>query len=258
MNATELGITDAELSRSKTVRISMVVDSYVLLFGVPLMIFAVIMGTLLVSHWVIPQPAIHVAAPVVQASLNTPAPVVNATIEVPRSNVPVTVNVPAQGAPIVNFSAPQGEAPKVTVNVPDGKPGEIRTVDRVIERVVDRPVYVWVDTREKASVTFEDVIQAAQKYLQRVAKDFDGEQKKWLDAWQGRVRERQGDEQGLFNTVLIEKRGGFDTSKATPAEVCEVCRLILRVRDAGLSVPEVFKSQLTPASLVLFRNFLEK
>jgi hypothetical protein len=220
------------------------------------MITAVILGTLVVGRLALPQPVVQVQAPVVQASISTPAPVVTAQIRVPEAAV--TVNIPAQAAPVVNFSAPQGEAPHVTVNVPDGKPGEVRTVERIVDRIVDRPVYVWVDTREKASVTMVDVITSAEKYLQRVSKDFPGEQKKWLDVWLARVRDRQGDEQGLFNTVLIEKRGGFDTGKATPGEVCEVCRLILRIRDAGLSVPEIFKAQLSAANLFTFKTFLDK
>lgn len=236
---------------NKVVKIDMSIGSHTLIFGVPMMLTLIILGTLVVGRFALPQPVVHVDAPSVQAHM--PAPNVYNQIEQPKPSI--TVNVPGQPPPVVNVSTPTGEPSKVTVTLPDGKT-EIRTVEKVVEKPVDRFVYVYVDTREKANVTLDDVIASAEKYLQKSA-TFAADHKKWLDLWLTRVKER-GDEQALFNECLIEKRGGFDVAKAQPPEVCEVCRLMLRVRDARLAVPEAFKNYLTAANLAVFKAFLDK
>ena len=105
-------------------------------------------------------------------------------------------------------------------------------------------------------MTLDDVSQAAERYLAKSPQN-KADSDKWLKLWQSRVQERQGDEQSLFNETLIEKRNGFKP-EATPSEVAEICRLLLRMRDAKLALPSVFRENVTAASLVSLKAFLEK
>jgi len=236
------------------------INSLALVFGVPLLLFFIIMGAIVSDRLFTRAQEIHVAAPTVQANLTTPQPIVNATIR--PADIPVIIQVPAQAAPVINI--PCQDAPRVAITMPDGKGGEARVVEKIVEKPVERVVYVYADaaTRDKAKFTLDDIFVSAEKFLvrycARAGKDAALEGRKWLDLWKSRVAERGGgDEQQLFQEALLEKRGGFDVAKATVAEAAEVCRLLLRLRDAKLAVPELFKSAITPDRLVTFKEFLD-
>ena len=242
---------EAATPHAQTVEIRLRINSYVFLFGIPAMFTVIILGSLLSRELFVRAPAINVAAPQVSAHLTTPPAIVQNTITVPET--PVTVNVPAQNSPQVTVS-PQ-EAPRISFTLPDGKPGEVRVVEKVIEKRVEVQVPVYVDTKVPGAVTLEDIYQSAERYLAKNPQH-KAESDKWLKLWQGRVQER-GDEQVLFNEALIEKRNGFKP-EATPVEVTEICRLLIRMRDVKLALPSVFKEHVTPASLVSLKTFLEK
>lgn len=224
------------------VKIEMTINPVALMFGMPIMLTAIILGTLFVSH--LSAPAVHVAAPNVSVAA-APTPNVTANLRAPE----VTVNVPQNPAPVVNVAAPLGEPSRVSLTLPGGT--EVRTVKEVIEKPVVVEKYVYVDTREKASITMDDVIASAEKYLQRSGFDM----KKWGELWGSRVKER-GDEQALFNECLVEKRGAFKAdAKAT--EVQEICALLVRLREAKLAVPEIAKSYISAANLAALKLALD-
>lgn len=237
---------------AQTVEIRLRINSYVFLFGIPAMFTAIILGSLLSRELFVRAPAINVAAPQVDAHLTVPSPTVQNTIQIPES--PITVNVPAQSSPQVTVS-PQ-ETPRISFTIPDGKPGEVRVVEKVIEKRVEVQVPVYVETKVLGAVTLNDICSSAEKYLAK-SPQYKADFERWLKLWQSRVQERQGDEQSLFNETLIEKRNGFKP-EATPSEVAEICRLLLRMRDAKLALPSVFRENVTAASLVSLKAFLEK
>lgn len=244
------------VAHAQTVEIRLRINSYVFLFGIPAMFTVIILGSLLSRELLVRTPAINVAAPQVDAHLTVTPPTVQNNIRVPES--PITVNVPSQAAPHVTV-APQ-DTPRISFTLPDGKPGEVRTVEKIVEKEkrveVQIPVYVETKAQAQGGVTLDDVVVSAERYLAKSPQykaDFD----KWLKLWQSRVQERQGDEQALFNETLIEKRAAFKP-EAAPSEVTELCRLLLRMRDAKLVLPGVFKEHISATALVSLKSFLEK
>ena len=245
--------------QDNAMRISLSVNSYVFLFGLPVLLTLIILGTVAVSYVVtkpnVMMPNVTVQAPKIEASLNVPpqpAPIINAP--------DVVVNVPPSRPNIMVNQSPAAP-PQVNVTVPNAKPGEVQVVEKVIEKTKTVPVPVYVDTAERATVTIQDVYRAAENYIadycKHSGKDPEAESKKWLAVWSDRVKEA-GDEQRLANEVLIQKRGGFDVSSAKSAEIVEVCRLMLRYRDAKLALPAVFKEAVTAENLYKFKSALDE
>jgi hypothetical protein len=249
------------------VEITVRVNSYAFLFGMPALLASIILATVGVTFFVI-RPNVMVpnleVTPKVSVNAQMPAP--NFTLE---SKNPVNVNVPPITLPTINVpparvtvNVPQAGVPNISVTVPDGKPGEIRTVEKVVEKRVEVSVPVYVETAGLAKVTLEDIFAAAERYLTawcvKAKKDPQAEAKTWLANWQTRVTERGGDEQRLANETLIEKHTAFDVAKAKPEEVVYVCRILRRYKDGGLALPSVFKEAVTPDVLVKFHDFLEK
>lgn len=239
----------------QVVEITVRINAYAFLFGIPLLLTVIILGTLVASGSLIRQPEIRVEAPRVEARITVPPATVNNTIH--PSDVPVTVNVPAQ-SPTVNV--PRQEPSNISFNMPEGK-GQVQVIEKVVEKTRDVPVPVYVETIKKGAVTLADIFPVAEKYVEgwcvKNGKDAKAEAKRWMELWSGRVTER-GDEQAVFTDALIEKRGGFDVAKAKPSEVVEVCRLMLRLRDAELSIPSVFRDHVSAANLLAFKAFLER
>ncbi len=242
-------------------QISLKINSYVFLFGLPLLLTVIILGTVGVSYVVtkpnVMMPNLTVQSPKVEATVNVPgqpAPVVQAP--------DIVVNVPPS-RPNIMVSQSPAAPPQVNVTVPDAKPGEVRTIEKIVEKTNPVPVPIYIETadKDKAVVTIHDVYRAAEKYIedycQVSGKDPAKESERWLSVWNSRIKEN-GDEQRLANDVLIQKRGGFDVAQAEPAEVVEVCRLMLRYRDAKLSIPSVFKEVLTADNLYKFKTALDQ
>lgn len=249
------------------VEITVRVNSYAFLFGMPALLASIILATVGVTYFVI-RPSVMVpnleVTPKISVNATMPAtPAPSITLEAKN---PINVSVPPINVPParVTVNVPQAGAPNVSVTVPDAKPGEVRTIEKVIEKKVEVqvPVPVYVETADLAKVTIDDVFAAAEKYLaawcQKVKKDPQIEAKTWLSNWQSRVTERGGDEQRLANETLIEKHGAFDVAKAKPEEVVYLCRVLRRYKDGSLALPSVFKEAVTPDVLVKFKDFLEK
>jgi hypothetical protein len=249
----------------KGVAITVHVNSYAFLFGMPFLLAAIILSSVGVTYLVV-KPSVMVPNleinPKVSVNATMPAP--NITVEA-KNPITVTVppiQIPAAAAPRVTVNVPPGAPPNVSVSIPEGKPGEVRLVEKIVEKRVEVPVSVYVETSDKARITMEDVLSAAEKYLsawcKKSGKDFQVESKTWLSAWQSRVTERGGDEQRLANEVLADKRGAFDIVKAKAEEIVYLCHLMLRYRDANLAMPSAFKEAITAENLVKFKDFLDK
>lgn len=249
------------------VEITMHVNSYAFIFGIPFLLACIILSSVFVTYCVV-KPTVMVPNIEVQpkVSLNAQMPAPNITIEAKN---PINVNIPPIHIPTINVpqtrvtvNVPSTEPPKVNIMMPEGKQGEVKTVEKVVEKKVEVQVPVYVGTADKAIITIDDVMSAADTYLmaycKKSGKDPQVERKTWLSSWQSRVSEHGGDEQRLANEVLIDKRGAFDFVKAKAEEVVYMCYLMLRYRDAQLSIPSAFKEVMTAENLIKFKSFLEK
>lgn len=270
--------TVTEVGKSR-VRIEIQMNGYIFIFGVPLMITTIILGSMIVFYFVggsrqqaqAPMP-LHAQAPqvsteeVVQRVMKeVPALAkalvspVNVHVQPADVKVPETkVVLPEMQPKVYVTSAPQ-EAPNVNVSVAGGD-GKTQTVTKVVEKVVEKEVPIYVATEDKAQITINDLYPVAERFVNEYCKksnlDSAAEEKKWMDAWNTRVKE-EGDEQILANRVLIEKRESFNVEKAKPEQVVEACRLMLRYRDARLSLPSVFKENVTAGALLKIKRYLE-
>ncbi|MBI3832517.1 MAG: hypothetical protein HY291_23545 [Planctomycetes bacterium] len=267
-----------EVGKSR-VRIEIQMNGYIFIFGVPLMITTIILGSMIVFYFVggsrqqaqVALP-MHAQAPqvsteeVVQRVMKEVPALAKALVSPVNVNVqPADVKVPETKVVLPEMqprvyvtSAPQ-EAPNVNVSVAGGD-GKSQTVTKVVEKIVEKEVAIYVPTEDKAQITINDLFPIAERFVGDYCKkcnlDVAAEDRKWMDAWNSRVKE-EGDEQVLANRVLIEKRESFNVEKAKPEQVVEACRLMLRYRDAKLSLPTVFKENVTAGALLKIKRYLE-
>ncbi|MCW8130717.1 MAG: hypothetical protein KIS92_10235 [Planctomycetota bacterium] len=267
----------AELNKSR-VRIEIQMNGYIFIFGVPAMITVIILGSMIVFYFVggSRQPVAQVAPPVHISQVNSdevmqkmmkevPAiakalvPPVNVNVQPAEVHVPETKVVLPEVQPRVFVSTPVQEAPSVNVSVAGGE-GKTQTVTKVVEKIVEKEVAIYVPTEDKAQLTIDDLYPVAERFVTEFCKknNLDGaaETRKWMESWNSRVRE-EGDEQRLANRVLIEKRDCFNVEKARPDQVVDACRLMLRYRDAKLALPTIFKENVTADSLLKIKKYLE-
>lgn len=254
----EQSIQNTQTQHGQSLSIQMHINSYFFVFGIPILFTIIILGSLMVSHYVTSDrqiPAINVTAPNITARLDVPAP----TIIVKPADV--KIDIPQQPVPYINVAAPRLEPPNVHINIPDGKKGEIQVIEKVVEKIKEVQVAIYVDTADKANVTMNDIYPAAEiyvkKWCEKNGKDNVSEHKRWFDVWNSRVTER-GDEQIVANSALIEKSDAFRIDKAKPNDVVEVCRIMLRFRDAKLAIPTVFKTYVTADNLLKLKEALER
>lgn len=267
----------AELNKSR-VRIEIQMNGYIFIFGVPAMITLIILGSMIVFYFVggSRQPVAQIAPPVHVSQVNSdevmqkmmkevPAiakalvPPVNVNVQPAEVHVPETRVVLPEVQPRVFVSTPTQEAPQVNVSVAGGD-GKTQTVTKVVEKIVEKEVPIYVATEDKAQLTIDDLYPIAERFVNEYYKknnlDQTVETRKWMDNWNSRVRE-EGDEQRLANRVLIEKREGFNVEKARPDQVVDACRLMLRYRDAKLALPTLFKEYVTADALLKIKKYLE-
>jgi hypothetical protein len=245
------------------VKIEMTIGARTFVFGLPLLLSVIIWGTIFFSRLGFDNRSqINVSSPNVEAKITVPASVVHNHVK--PSDVPVTVNVPQNKSPEININQPPDN--NITFKLPDNKPGE----PQIIEKTIIKEIPIYMDRKNDEfgkilpnpkSVSIEDIYSIAEKYLNswftKNGKDPKIENKKWTDIWLSRVSER-GNEQNLVNESLIEKRGGFNIDVAKIEEIIELCKIMIRIRDANLSIPSTFKEYITPENLLKFKKFLEK
>lgn len=249
---------------TQQVRIEMCINSYIMLFGMPFLLTVMILGSVGLGAYCLNRtvviPNLTVNPPHIEAKLNVPPPIVN----VKPSDVPITINVP----PLELREMP---GPNVSVTIPEGKRGEVQIIEKVIEKRVEIPVDrivekrvevpIYVETAEQGAVTIHDIFPLCEKYVEdyftKTGRDPKTEQKKWLDGWSAKVAEI-GDEQRVANDTMLNKRGALKIDTAKIEEIIEICRIMLRYRDAKLAIPTIFKDSMTADNLWKFRNFLVK
>jgi len=270
----------AEVNKSR-VRIEIQMNGYIFIFGVPLMITTIILGSMIVFYFVggsrqtVLQNSQHVQNAVPQTNTaelvervmkDVPtlakalvAPV-NVNVQPAEVKIPETKVVLPEVQPRFFVTTPHAEAPNVNVSVAGGIDGKTQTVTKVVEKIVEKEVPVYVDTADKAQLTMDDLYPLIDRFVAEHCKknnlDPAVEDKRWQDAWNTRVKE-EGDEQRLANRVLIEKRESFNVEKAKPEQVVDACRLMLRFRDGSLTLPAIFKENISAASLVKVKKYLE-
>lgn len=249
-------------NQPQSVQIQMTINSYFLLFGVPLLMTVIILGSVVVGGYFLGRsvivPNLTINPPKVEASLNVPPPTINNMIK--PSDVPVIVNVPPTNITVRNNLA-EVQPPTVHVTIPEGKQGQVQIVEKIVEKKVEVPVPIYVETADQAAVTILDIYPLCEKfideYISKLGKDPKIEQKRWLDLWNSKVAEI-GDEQRAANESLINRRSAFKVDTAKTDEIVEVCRVMLRYRDAKLSIPSAFKEVMTADNLFKLKNYLAK
>lgn len=250
-------------------------------FGGVTMVTTIVLLSFLVGHWVTTRSnvptvvSVQSAQPSVAVNVpQTPAPVVN----VQPSTATVNVHVPEGPAPTVHVSTPQ---PLVTFVNRDDRPASVikEPTQPVKEEkkaapAVPLPVSVEKnsgmneDKADKArreldqalaAPSFDAVYKYAEFYLARYCEkhslDASAEARNWNKSWQQRVADSQNSgsggvsEQQLLNDVCIQKRDNFNVKTATPEQIVEGCRLLLRYRDAELQPPSQMVKAATPEYL---------
>lgn len=246
---------------SQHVKIEMNINSYIMLFGMPLMFTFIILGSVGLGAYCLNRsvviPNLTISPPHIDAKLHVPPPIINNSVKPPD----VTVNVPPSNVLV----KPEMPASHVTVMMPDNAKGQVQVVEKVIEKKVEVrvevPVPIYVETRDQAAVTIQDIYPLCEKYVDeyfaKLGKDPKTEQVRWLEGWRSRVAEI-GDEQRAANDIIITKRGAFKVDSAKVEEIIEVCRIMLRYRDAKLAIPTVFKEAMTADNLYKLKVFLAK
>jgi hypothetical protein len=245
---------------SPYVSINMHIKSGTLVFGIPIMLTVIILGSMIVSWIFRPAPVVP------QIEVNVPPSNLKADITLPSQNV--TYRAPdlhlsqsPTKAPDVNITTPKADAPNITFMLQDGKKDGVQIIEKVVEKIKEVQIGVYVDSLEKANVTLKDVFPCCEEYINKWCvkngKDIKAENKRWLDNWTSRVTER-GNEQTLANEMLAEKREALNPEKSTPVNIVEMCRVMLRYRDAGLAVPSLFKEYVTADNLLKLKASLER
>ena len=270
-----VGSPDAMEPFKSRVRIEIQMNGYVFIFGVPVMLTLIILGSMLVLYLVgglkgnkdyqASQAAGFRGDEVVARVLERMPEFAKAfepkvTVNVPNSPLPENrIMLPEMHPRIIVQNAPS-EAPNVNVSITGGGDNKPQTITKVVEKIVEREVPVYVETADKAVILISDLYPFAEQFIldwcKKNSLDPKLEEKRWIEQWNSRVKE-DGDEQRLANRVLIEKRDGFNVEKARTEQIVEVCRLMLRYRDARLAFPPLFKEHISAANLVKVKRFLE-
>jgi hypothetical protein len=242
---------------SPYVSINMHIKSGTLVFGIPIMLTIIILGSMVVSWVFRPTPTIP------PIELRIPPTNLKADLTLPPQNVTYKapdLHLNQSPAPDINITTPKNDTPNVTFMLQDGK-GEVQVVEKVVEKIKEIQIGIYVDSPEKANITFNDIFPVAEEYINKWHvknnKDVKIENKRWLDIWNSRILER-GNEQTLANDMLIEKRDAFNPEKSNPISVVEMCRIMLRYRDSKLAIPSFFKEHVTADNLLKLKIALEK
>lgn len=243
-------------------------DINIVMFGFPVMIALIVIGAVITGH-------------VLTTRSDRPTNVV-----ISPASPNIDVHVPQGAAPRVDVSA---AAPKIDVNVPQAAPPTINvtpppavvTVVREWEKPPDKKAEVMPEPKPpKPAVLPPQPASAEKKTETRVIKDeeltldtlykyaegyvdsycrknnVDGkaEAAKWNRQWQLNVQQAVVDgtdtsEQTYIDRIVVQKRNCFDIEKATPEQVVEGCRIMLRYRDGKLAWLKAMQDAVTNDNL---------
>lgn len=251
-------------------------DAYLLLFGGGVLSALIVLASIFLGHVItqrsnVPtvvqvQPA--VSTPTVSVKLpEAPAPVVN----VAPATAAVEVHVPKPEA-VVNVTTPQ----PLVVFRPEDKKNDKGGTTPIMTPVISppvppaekleqqpQPVKSTSESKEKedleqalAAPSMDAVYKYAEFYLAHYCSkrglDPHVEAQKWKATWESRLTESgnaEKSEQTILNEVCIQKRSSFQLETATPDQIAEGCRLLLRYRDQKLALLTEMEKAATPDNL---------
>jgi hypothetical protein len=212
-----------------------------------------------------PTVAVNASAPKVE--VNVPrAEMIPPTVEVrvPRADPPV-INVQSSPAVVQLINRLAEGRLELTDEKKESVKPDVKKVSPVPATPESSPVQVVpaatpvkVETKASldATLTVNDLYAQAESYIESYCKsrsiDPQAERMRWAAKWAAAVKQAADDnssmdEQSYINRVVVDKRGCFDTDKATPEQVVEGCRLLLRYRDGQLAWQKDMREALTNA-----------
>jgi len=254
----------------------------VMLFGFPVMVTTIVLASIGVGHLVTTRSDrptnVTVSAATPKIDVNVPqGPVPQVNVSAPR----VDVNVPQMQPPAVNVTTPPA-----VVTVLDRRAEETEPLDATPLHTlpnpadikkgatprthIDAPKAIPVSapaennkTSVRPGATTEDLsldtlYRYAERYVESYCKknslDAPVEMKQWNERWKQRVEQAIADgtdssEQTFINRTVVAKRNCFDLEKASPEQIVEGCRIMLRYRDGQLAWLQAMKDAITQENM---------
>ena len=253
----------------------------VMLFGLPVMITLIVLVSIGVGHWVTTRSDrptnVNVTAAQPRVDVNVPAaaPQIQVTAAPPK----IDVNVPQAAAPNVNVTTPPATVTVLDrrsdgdthVETKPEKPEKKETARPAepVKPAAPAPAAPKTEQTPKTSslvpipvkaavsddeMSLETLYSYAEKYIDSYCRknnlDAALEAKKWQNAWKRNLDQAVSDnidssEQTYINRIVVAKRNCFDIEKATPEQIVEGCRIMLRYRDGQLAWLQAMKDAVT-------------
>ena len=233
-------------------------DVWKLLFGLPIMLALIVLVSISVGHLITARSDrptnVQVSAAAPKIDVNVPsAPAPHVTVS--PSQAKIDVNVPAQTAPIVHVSTPPAVVTVLEKIKPEPLFAPVPTESKsspepVVPKAVPMPPKtvpkeaVTVPAFKDEDLTLDTLYLYAEKYVESYCKknslDPATEKDRWLKKWKQSSDQAVTDgidssEQSYIDRIVVQKRDCFDIEKATPEQIVEGCRIMLRYRDGKLA-----------------------
>lgn len=259
-------------------------EVYILVFGGSAMLFCVVILAFFAGHWITAKsnvmPIVQVMSATPKIDVNVPPAQVSVTTPQPR----VDFNVPQGPIPIVNVTTPPAVVTVIEKEHKEQRIAEVKEQSKDVKQeqtkpapvvspppaAAPKPATVEAEKPNKTSVSefkadfreedlnMDTLYRYAEKYIDSYCKknslDSSRETTKWTKNWQQGLSQAMNDntdtnEQSYINRVVIQKRNCFDLEKATPEQIVEGCRLMLRYRDGQLAWLQAMKDAATNENL---------
>lgn len=257
----------------------------ILLFGLPCMVTIIVLSAMFCGHFITKQSdrptnvTVSAATPKIDVNVPQAAP---PRVEVMAASPRIDVNVPQAIPPTINVTTPpavvtvlRGDdhktdaAKPVPADVAKPAPAKIEapkeppkpepnksssSSEAVVPSVVVHKGPMITDEE----LTLDTLYKYAEKYVESYCRknglDPVAEAKNWQTKYvknmtQAIMDNADGDEQSYINRIVVEKRNCFDLEKASPEQVVEGCRLMLRYRDGNLAWLKTMKDAATAENL---------
>jgi hypothetical protein len=249
-------------------------DAYLLLFGGGTLSALIVLLSIYVGHVLTLRSNVPTVVQV-QPALSAPT----VSVKMPEAQTPVVnvspavvdVHVPQQQPPTVNITTPQPlvqlmpaqTTAKVEVEKKeDRKDAKPLSLPPLASPTIPEPKPTG-DAHDKqkdeleqalATPSIDVLYKYADSYLTRFCEqrglDASSEAKRWNTAWESRLADHADtSEQVVMNNVCVEKRNNFKVDSATPEQIAEGCRLLLRCRDHNLALLSAMQEAATPDNL---------
>lgn len=237
-------------------------DVWKVVFGLPIMLTLIVLASIYTGHYITTlsdRPTnVHVASAAPKIDVNVPQALAP-HVTVSPSIAKIDVNVPNQPAPIINVSTPPA-----VVTVLDKREPEKPIAAPPVPKAAPAPIPVAAPAPANGSavapsfkdedLTLDTLYLYAEKYVESYCQknnlDPVKEKEVWFKKWkqasdQAITDGTDSSEQSYINRVVIQKRDCFDIEKATPAQIAEGCRIMLRYRDGKMAWLQALKDAAT-------------